>query len=110
MPKIKLINKCSMTLNIYDEAGETLLLTLESEGEPALIGVTGISLPPINGLIPVSTTEYGEASELPPFDPNTMYIVSLLYKGHAPRADLLSPGSLLRHPDGTPYGCRGLVK
>lgn len=108
--KIKLVNKCPMTINIYDEAGEELLLTLEPEGEPARVEVRLVSLKKLNGLIPLNLVTYGEPGELPPFEAGTFYIVSTLYRSRSLRHDLYSPGRLVRSEDGVPVGCRGLVQ
>lgn len=52
----------------------------------------------------------GNVEGLPEPQPNTMYIVSLVVRQAAPaRADLASPGELVRDANGKPIGCRGLT-
>ena len=65
----------------------------------------------VNGIeIPVSRTQFGAVTGLPEPQPGTAYIVSLAVRTAVPqRADVFSPGELVRGPDGQPVGCLGLV-
>lgn len=61
--------------------------------------------------IPIYRTVYGEVTGLPDPEPWTYYLVSLVVRQACPdRADLLSPGELVRGSDGQPVGCRGLTR
>ncbi len=52
----------------------------------------------------------GTVVDLPDPTPGVWLVVSLVVRAAAPgRRDLLSPGALVRGPDGQPTGCQGLV-
>jgi len=52
----------------------------------------------------------GTVVDLPDPTPGVWLVVSLVVRAAAPgRRDLLSPGPLVRGPDGQPTGCQGLV-
>lgn len=75
---------------------------VEARPEPTGICVAGI---------PVMRTTYGEVRGLPAPQEGQWLIVSLLVLAACPeRDDLLAPGELVRHPDGTVSGCRGLTR
>ena len=63
-------------------------------------------------LVPIYRAVYGEIEGLPPEPPSlkidVYYIVSGLVASAVSRADVLSPGELVRDADGRPVGCRGL--
>lgn len=60
--------------------------------------------------VPVKTQRLGNPSGLPEPEADTMYLVSAMVRQAAPwRADLLSPGELIRDEKGQPTGCRFLV-
>lgn len=62
------------------------------------------------GDIPLYTQGAGEPVGLPAPLPDTILLVSALVRLALPgRADLASPGDLIRGADGQPVGCRGLV-
>ena len=53
-------------------------------------------------------TTYGEVQDLPSEVAGTLLIVSGLVRAAKPeRLDLVSPGALVRGPDGQPVGCEG---
>ena len=53
---------------------------------------------------------FGAVDGLPVPAEGTMYVVSLLVRQAAPdRADLASPGELVRDNAGQPTGCKGLA-
>lgn len=63
---------------------------------------------PIDG-IPVSSTSWGETSDVPPYVENQYYIVSQLVKNALPyRQDLLVPKGVVRNEEGTIIGCTRL--
>ena len=53
---------------------------------------------------------FGAVEGLPDPVKGVTLIVSALVAQAAPRADVLSPGELVRGPDGQPIGCRGLIR
>ena len=68
----------------------------------------------INDLAPgvaVFATSFGALEGLPPAEAGVVYLVSLVVAQAAAkqgRVDILSPGELVRGPDGQPVGCLGL--
>ena len=61
--------------------------------------------------IPILETQFGEVTGLPPAEEGVYLIVSRLVLQACPeRHDLLSPGELVRGPDGQPIGCKGLSR
>jgi len=55
-------------------------------------------------------TVYGNVEGLPDRTPSVFYIVSALVRTAVPnRADVLSPGELVRDSNGQPIGCKGLI-
>lgn len=61
--------------------------------------------------MPVYRRVMGEVTGLPDPEPNVSLIVSALVATHpsvAGRADVFSPGELIRDAAGKPIGCRGL--
>ena len=60
--------------------------------------------------IPLARTTYGEVQGLPAPVAGTLFVVSALVRAAVPgRADVASPGDLVRGADGQPVGCKGLV-
>jgi len=55
-------------------------------------------------------TETKEVGTLHDPKPNTIYIVSGLFRSHFDRYDLWQPGELLRDDSGVVYGCAGLSR
>lgn len=52
---------------------------------------------------------FGAVTDLPAPRDGVILIVSALVAAASPRADVFSPGDLIRNDAGQPIGCRGLV-
>lgn len=67
---------------------------------------------PLDGLggIAFYKSVFGEPSDLPPSKPDTIYIVSSLFRSGFDRDDLWVPGELIRDEKGQPIGCLGLSR
>lgn len=84
---------------------------------------TGASIPPSGRVVrvkatttkvgshcgyPIFKSTFSEVEGLPEEEEGTMFIVSTLVMNACPaRADLLSPGNLVRNEHGQPVGCVG---
>lgn len=91
----------------------------------AIVIVGGPTLPPSGALarcatksvpagefggVALSTTAYGAVEGLPEPAEGVLYVVSALVRAAVPhRADVASPGDLVRDAAGAVIGCRGLV-
>ena len=89
--------------------GEGVTLSLPASGTVARCATVSERATTLNG-IPLARTAYGEVVGLPEPAEDTIYVVSALVRSAVPtRADVASPGELVRGPNGQPTGCRGLV-
>lgn len=62
-------------------------------------------------VIPVFRTTLGDPTGLPEPQTGVTLLVSAVVRGACPgRIDLVSPGELVRGPDGQPVGCKGLAR
>ena len=66
----------------------------------------------INGtVVEILEVVYGEVINLPEYKKDVFYVVSGMVRAALPnRADLYSPGILVRDTAGVVQGCRGLVR
>lgn len=62
----------------------------------------------VDGL-PVYNREFGQVLGLPAREEGVTLLVSALVAQASPRADVMSPGELVRNSEGQPSGCRGLT-
>ncbi len=107
MPKF--VNLTPHGVNIYDEKGETLLMTVPPSGTVARCATKSEIVRKV-ARVPLLAISYGEVADLPKKKRGTIYIVSLLVRAACPdRKDLASPGELLRNAEGQPVGCKGLA-
>lgn len=61
--------------------------------------------------VPTYTTTFTDVEGLPNPNKGVYYIVSALVRVAVPnRKDVVSPGELLRDPDGRPVGCNGFIR
>lgn len=107
-----LINATPHVLTVFAADTTTVLLTLPPSGTVARCAVTRTAVGDVDG-VPVTTAVFGELSGLPEPREGTTYIVSLVAHQRAVqdgRTDTLSPGELVRRPDGQPIGCVGLSR
>ena len=60
--------------------------------------------------VALSRVAFGDVQNLPTPQAGVIYIVSALVRAAVPsRADVASPGELVRSADGQPVGCKGLI-
>lgn len=106
-----LVNLTPHALTILPLAGEAI--TLPPSGAVARVTTARAVVATLDGGIEVFTTTFGEVVGLPAPREGETFIVSALVAGHPSlrgRTDVLSPGELVRGPDGQPVGCRGLSR
>mgnify|MGYP000713538661 CR=1 FL=1 len=110
---MNLINLTKQPITFLD-GHDMPLMTIKPSGDVATISTNSSIERYISAnnflKIPVATTTYGEPSELPAEQPDTLYIVSSLYRTRNPRHDLVSPGPLKRDADGNPIGTQSLIQ
>lgn len=64
----------------------------------------------LDGQIPLMRAEFGEVEGLPEAESNVLLIVSGIVRSALPnRADLVSPGELIRDDKGRVKGCKSLI-
>jgi len=102
--KMEFINLTPHTLNIHTD-DETI--DLVPSGEVARVEITNSPGDAVGGL-PVAVASYGEIVGLPDPKESTIYIVSGMVEAQTSRADVYSPGELVRDGAGKPIGCKGL--
>lgn len=94
------------TLNIHHPTG---VETVPASGEVARVSVEYREAGVVAWGIPVYKAEYGEVTGLPEPEAGTIYVVSGMVQSQVPhRADVYSPGDLVRDAEGRPVGCKGL--
>ena len=104
---MKIINLTPHALNIHTANG---VINLPPSGDVARVSMT--SKP--NGFlyssveIPLFKTSYGEVVGLPKVVDGIAYVVSGMVSASVSRADVFSPGDLIRDESGKPVGCKGL--
>jgi len=106
-----IINLTPHTLNVVN-MDSSVLVDVPPSGEVARVATSRVQTGEVYGL-PLFTTRFGEVTGLPPAREGTIFVVSGLVAGHPSvrdRADVYSPGELVRGPDGQPTGCRGLTR
>ena len=107
----KLINLCPHDITIVDEEGHIIIVLPHEEGRVARVATT--ETPRENTLgypFPVVHREWGDVSGLPDPEPGVAFVVSAPVVSACPgRADLFSPGRLIRDEHGNPTQCVGLV-
>jgi hypothetical protein len=106
--KMKLKNLTPHPLTIVGENGT---IQVPPSGQLARLAVTRTALDPVNcdGVtLPVSRPTMGEITGLPPAEEGVMIIVSALVAEAANRADVYSPGELIRSADGAVIGAKGI--
>lgn len=101
-----LVNLTPHDLSIHTPAG---VVTVAPSGQVARVATVDTAAPDHDG-IPVVITTFGEVTGLPAPDDGVMYVVSGIVADAARRPDVVSPGALIRGPDGQPIGCRGLAR
>lgn len=103
---MKLINLTPHKLTVNNGEGE--VTEIAPSGIVARVAATKNETGCIDG-IPVFKTTFGEIQDLPEAQEGVIYVASLLVAQAAKRADVFSPGELLRNEQGQPIGCLGLA-
>ena len=101
------VNLTPHALNIVQADGS--VYTLPPSGQTARVGTTRTVINEIDG-IEIYETQFGEVEGLPERNGQDLFIVSALVAQRANRADVYSPGELVRDGDGKVIGCRGLTR
>jgi len=106
-----LVNLTPHALTVLPREGEAI--TIPTSGIVARVATARAVVECLPGGIEVFMTSFGEVTGLPEPREGFVFIVSGLVAGHPSlrgRTDVLSPGELVRGPDGQPVGCRGLSR
>ena len=98
------VNLTPHTLNIHGPGG---VWSCPPSGTIARVATVNRAAAPV-GDIPTVVTTLGEVTGLPEPAPETVLIVSGMVATAAARADVFSPGDLVRDHQGRPIGCKGL--
>ncbi len=108
---MKIINLTPHALNIHTDCNG--VINLPPSGDVARVSMS--SKPngflPCNDSsvgIPLFKTSYGEVNGLPDPVDGIAYVVSGMVSASVSRADVFSPGDLIRDESGKPVGCKGL--
>ena len=107
----KLINLCPHDITIVDGDGNVIEVLPHEEGRLARVSVKEVPVENTLGRpFPVVRREWGEVVGLPDPQPEVAFVVSAAGVSACPgRADLFSPGRLIRDEHGQPTQCVGLV-
>ena len=101
-----IINLTPHKLNIQDLTGD--FIVVPPSGTVARVTVSFEETATLDPGIQVYKATYGEVENLPEPKQGMSLVVSGLVAAAAPRADVFSPGELIRDEEGKPTGCRGL--
>ncbi len=105
------MNIINLTPHSLTLVGENGTLTVPASGSIARLTVTRTALDSIviDGVsLPINLPVMGEIVGLPPMETGIILVVSALVAGAANRADVMSPGNLLRDGVGNVIGAEGL--
>lgn len=104
---MEILNYTPHTVNIVNAEGEKIM-DFPSVGEARCAQETKVI--GTLGLVPITSTEFGEVSGLPEEKEGTYYIVSrLVRQALANRKDLLVPNDMMRNSEGQIVGCKSLA-
>ena len=101
-----IINLTPHKLNVLDLSGD--FVVIPPSGTVARVAVSLKETAVLDPGIQIYSPTYGEVTDLPEPAEGVVYVVSGLVAAAAPRADVFSPGELIRDEEGRPIGCRGL--
>ena len=110
MRSISIVNLTPHALNVQGRDGATMV-TIQPSGTVARCASASevVETVLVDGVeIDISRTVFGEVSGVPAPQDGVVYAVSMLVASALRRADVVSPGSLLRDAEGRPLGCIGL--
>ena len=106
---MKLVNLTPHIIHIFnnpDGTGEPV--TIAPSGQVARVCTTDSPVDlPVD--FPCFRTSLDEIVDLPPEEEGVLLITSLIVRTSSDRADIASPGKLIRGTDGQPVGCYGLA-
>lgn len=104
---MSIINMTPHAINIVDAEGKHVM-EIPASGNQIRLSVQTVSQEPL-GIIPTSSTVFGEPVGLPEYKDGVFYIVSQLVKNALPaRSDLLVPAEVVRDEKGNIVGCKSL--
>ena len=101
-----IINLTPHRLNIQDLTGD--FIVVEPSGTVARVAVSLEETKVLDPGIQIYSATYGEVTDLPEPAEGVSLVVSGMVAAATPRADVFSPGDLIRDSEGKPIGCRGL--
>lgn len=105
---MELVNLTPHELNIITD-NNTVVLPPSGDVARVTVEYTEVATVEQNGVvIPLYQAQYGDVVGLPSPKEGVVYIVSGMVKAAESRADVVSPGELLRDNSGKPVGCQGL--
>jgi len=105
---MKIINLTPHAVRVLRPDGE-LAFAISPSGAVARVTTDTLPIGTVAGAV-VSVTIPGRVAGLPDATLGTVLLVSLAVRAAVPtRADVLSPGELVRDAAGQPIGCRGLA-
>lgn len=106
---MNIINLTPHILNVLDESGKQVA-EIQPSGSMARIKTTRTLVDIVDG-IQLYKTDFGEPEGLPEARPDTIYVVSGMFRAAVPdRLDVFQPGELVRDTSGRPIGCKGLTR
>lgn len=100
------VNLTPHSIRVLDDAGN-VILDLPPSGSVARVAVTRKPAGEVCG-IRIFDLKTGEVTGLPESTGQGFIVSALVRQAMPHRADLFSPGELVRGADGQPVGCRGL--
>jgi hypothetical protein len=109
---VSLVNLTPHVIEILDARRDWKVASLAPSGEVARVATSKVLDSVVDG-IEIFATSFGEVTGLPEPREGVLLVVSALVAGHPSvrgRTDVVSPGELVRGPDGQPRGCRGLTR
>jgi hypothetical protein len=105
------VNLTPHTITVLDADG-TAVRVLDADGTVARVASATAVTAVVDG-VEIFETSFGEVVGLPAPAPGVFWVVSGKVAEHPAvrgRADVVSPGALVRGADGQPVGCRGLSR
>jgi hypothetical protein len=111
---MRIVNLTPHAITVCNAEGAPLA-TFSPSGSVARVAVSREPMGHLGGTkIPLFRSQFGALVGLPDFnsDDDAVFIVSAIVAQHPDvvgRGDVLSPGDLVRGPDGQPVGCKGLT-
>lgn len=95
-------------ITVLGLTGESPVVELPPSGSVARVSVTREIVGEVAGL-PITRSQFGAVIGLPaPAEGVALVVSALVRLACAGRADVYSPGELVRDASGQPIGCRGL--